>query len=101
MAGRTQASRRRAAARRQSLPVLARLLPALWMAAAHATGWAVRAIGRQAATARELEPEHRRDGAGLAVFGFAVLIAAAVWFSAGGPVGHSIGATLRFFLGAI
>jgi S-DNA-T family DNA segregation ATPase FtsK/SpoIIIE len=74
---------------------------ALWMGLAHALGWVVRAVGRQAATARDLDPEHRRDGLGLVVLGFAILVAVAVWFGSAGPVGRSLSSTLRFFVGAI
>ena len=42
-----------------------------------------RSIGH---TARELEPAHRRDGAGLALFGLAVVVAAAVWWQLPGSV---------------
>src|SRR5690606_8938678 len=35
-------------------------LVALWLGLAGAVGWLVRAVGRQAATAREIDPEHRR-----------------------------------------
>src|SRR5688500_5749262 len=69
------------------LRLLGRGILALWMGLAHALGWLVRAIGRQAATARDLDPEHRRDGAGLGVLGLSVLLAAAVWFNSAGPVG--------------
>ncbi|HET8681592.1 MAG TPA: DNA translocase FtsK 4TM domain-containing protein, partial [Micromonosporaceae bacterium] len=81
--------------------LLGRGLVWLWMGLAHAVGWAVRGVGRQAATARELEPEHRRDGAGLAVLGLALLLAVAVWFSAGGRVGEGLTTTTRLFLGSI
>jgi len=81
--------------------LLGRCLVWLWMGLAHAVGWAVRGVGRQAATARELEPEHRRDGAGLAVLGLALLLAVAVWFSAGGRVGEGLTTTTRLFLGSI
>ncbi len=50
---------------------------AVWLAIAHAVGAGARGIGR---TARDLEPEHRRDGAGLFLFGLAVVVGAAVWF---------------------
>jgi DNA segregation ATPase FtsK/SpoIIIE, S-DNA-T family len=40
-------------------------------------GAIARKIGR---TARDLEPEHRRDGAGLFLFGLAVVVAGAVWW---------------------
>ncbi|SCG68387.1 DNA segregation ATPase FtsK/SpoIIIE, S-DNA-T family [Micromonospora echinaurantiaca] len=71
------------------------------MGLAHGVGWAVRAAGRQAASARELDPEHRRDGAGLLVFGLALLSAVGIWFSAAGPVGERVADTVRLFLGAI
>jgi S-DNA-T family DNA segregation ATPase FtsK/SpoIIIE len=74
---------------------------ALWMGIAHILGWLVRAVGRQAATARDLDPEHRRDGIGLAVLGMAVLLAFAVWFNSAGPVGAWLADTVRFFLGGI
>jgi DNA segregation ATPase FtsK/SpoIIIE, S-DNA-T family len=74
---------------------------ALWMGLAHILGWMVRAIGRQAATARDLDPEHRRDGVGLALLGMAVLLAAAVWLNAAGPVGEWLAETVRFFLGGV
>ncbi len=58
-------------------------LAAVWLALAHAIGAGARGLGR---TARELEPEHRRDGAGLFLLGGAVVVAAAVWFEATGGV---------------
>ncbi len=60
-----------------------RPLAALWVAAATAAGSVARSIGRQA---RELDPAHRRDGAGLALVGLAVVAAAAVWWQAPGGV---------------
>lgn len=71
------------------------------MGVAHGMGWAVRAAGRQAASARDLDPEHRRDGAGLLLFGMALLSAVALWFSGAGPVGARLADTVRLFLGAI
>jgi S-DNA-T family DNA segregation ATPase FtsK/SpoIIIE len=46
-------------------------------------GATARSIGR---TARDLEPEHRRDGAGLFLFGLSLVVAAAVWFQLEAPV---------------
>jgi S-DNA-T family DNA segregation ATPase FtsK/SpoIIIE len=52
-------------------------LAAVWLGVAHAIGAVARKIGR---TAHDLEPEHRRDGVGLFLFGLAVVVAAAVWW---------------------
>ncbi|SBT38042.1 DNA segregation ATPase FtsK/SpoIIIE, S-DNA-T family [Micromonospora narathiwatensis] len=71
------------------------------MGLAHGLGWAVRAAGRHAASARDLDPEHRRDGAGLLLFGLAILSAVGIWFGGAGPVGARLADTVRLFLGAI
>ncbi len=63
---------------------LARLLATAWLGVAHAIGGGVRRIGH---TASELEPEHRRDGAGLFLAGLAVVVAAAVWWQLPGGIG--------------
>jgi len=91
----------RAPARVNPLALLGRAIVVMWMGLAHAVGWAVRGVGRQAATARELDPEHRRDGAGLIVLGAALLLAVAVWFSGAGPVGERLAGVSRLFIGAI
>jgi len=64
---------------------LSRAVTAAWLGIAHVLGAAVRKVGR---TARELEPEHRRDGAGLFLIGLAVVTAAAVWWQLPGAVGE-------------
>jgi S-DNA-T family DNA segregation ATPase FtsK/SpoIIIE len=63
---------------------LGRGLATLWLGVAHVLGATVRKIGH---TARELEPEHRRDGAGLFLIGLAVVVAAAVWWQLPGGIG--------------
>jgi S-DNA-T family DNA segregation ATPase FtsK/SpoIIIE len=50
---------------------------------AHGVGAVARGVGHGA---RELEPEHRRDGVGLFMFALSVISAAAVWFQLDGPV---------------
>src|SRR4051812_15801886 len=55
----------------------------LWLWIAHGVGATTRRIG---STARELEPEHRRDGIGLFLFGVALVSAAAVWWQLPGAV---------------
>ena len=57
---------------------------AVWVGMAHVLGATVRKIGR---TARDLEPEHRRDGAGLFLIGLAVVTAASVWWQLPGGIG--------------
>ncbi|MEV7328594.1 DNA translocase FtsK [Micromonospora sp. NPDC093244] len=93
--------RRTTAARPGPAVYVGRAVGALWMGLAHGMGWAVRAAGRQAASARDLDPEHRRDGAGLLLFGLALLSAVALWLSGAGPVGARLADTIRLFLGAI
>src|SRR4051794_10597436 len=63
---------------------LGRGLVAVWLGVAHLLGATVRKIGH---TARDLDPEHRRDGAGLFLIGLAVVVAAAVWWQLPGGVG--------------
>ncbi|WP_431904957.1 DNA translocase FtsK 4TM domain-containing protein [Micromonospora carbonacea] len=95
------APRRRPAARQGPAVHVGRAIGAVWMGLAHGVGWAVRAAGRQAASARDLDPEHRRDGAGLLLLGLSLLSAVAIWFSGAGPVGARLADTVRLFLGAI
>jgi DNA segregation ATPase FtsK/SpoIIIE, S-DNA-T family len=71
------------------------------MGLAHSVGWGVRAAGRHAATARDLDPEHRRDGGGLLLLGLAILTGVALWFSSAGPLGRWVADSARLFLGAI
>ena len=66
---------------------LGRALRAVWLGIAHALGAVVRRIG---STARDLEPEHRRDGLGLLLIGLAVVVAAAVWWQLPGGVGDGV-----------
>ncbi|MFT4287601.1 DNA translocase FtsK [Nocardioides sp.] len=62
---------------------LFRGVAAIWLAIAHGIGSLARGIGH---TARDLDPEHRRDGAGLFVLGCALVVAGAVWFGIEGGV---------------
>ncbi len=62
---------------------LGRAVASVWLGVAHALGAVARSIGQ---SARDLEPEHRRDGAGLFVIGLAMVVAAAVWWQLPGGV---------------
>jgi S-DNA-T family DNA segregation ATPase FtsK/SpoIIIE len=76
-------------------------LGAVWMGLAHGVGWAARGVGRQAATAKEIDPEHRRDGAGLLMLGLSILIGVAVWANSAGPVGKWLADSVHLFFGGL
>jgi DNA segregation ATPase FtsK/SpoIIIE, S-DNA-T family len=69
----------------------------VWMALAHTVGAAARAFGQHA---RDLDPAHRRDGAGLAILGLAIITAAATWWHLGSVVGRDLSAAVRHGFGA-
>ncbi len=55
---------------------LFRAIAMVWLLVAGVVGGIVRRFGRNA---RELHPDHKRDGLGLAFMGLAIIFAAAVW----------------------
>ncbi|GAA1150167.1 DNA translocase FtsK [Nocardioides aquiterrae] len=67
----------------QLFTALFRGVAAVWLGLAHGVGAVARGIGH---TARDLEPEHRRDGIGLSLLGIAVVVAAAVWWQLPGSI---------------
>jgi DNA segregation ATPase FtsK/SpoIIIE-like protein len=67
------------------------------MALAHTVGLVVRTLGR---SARDLDPAHRRDGAGLAVLAAAFVTASVTWWHLGSPVGAGLGALIRGAFGS-
>jgi FtsK/SpoIIIE family/FtsK alpha domain/Ftsk gamma domain/LAGLIDADG-like domain len=69
-----------------------RVIQEIWMGLAHTVGAGVRAAGR---SARDLDPAHRRDGAGLAFLGLAIVTAAVTWFRPGNPVTQGLSAVVR------
>ncbi|GAA3810714.1 DNA translocase FtsK [Nocardioides panacisoli] len=60
---------------------LGRGVAAVWLAVAHGVGALVRSI---VGGARDIEPEQRRDGAGLLLVALALVVAAAIWFEVPG-----------------
>ncbi|MCA1982004.1 DNA translocase FtsK [Nocardioides nematodiphilus] len=64
---------------------IARLIATIWMGIARGVGAVARSVGH---TARDLEPEHRRDGVGLFLLAVSLVVAAAVWFQLAGQVFH-------------
>jgi S-DNA-T family DNA segregation ATPase FtsK/SpoIIIE len=101
--GKSAAKRGRGRPRRRSsaapLIALGHCIGAVWRVLAGLLGGIARAAGRNAATARDLEPEHRRDGAGLGMVAFGLICAMALWLHAAGPVGRGIASCCRFALG--
>jgi S-DNA-T family DNA segregation ATPase FtsK/SpoIIIE len=100
-------TRTRPPARRASSPTrrsnpfagIGRAVAAVWRALASLVGSLARTIGRNAASARELEPEHRRDGAALGVLAFGLISAVAIWLDAAGPIGRALTAGCRALVG--
>jgi S-DNA-T family DNA segregation ATPase FtsK/SpoIIIE len=68
------------------------------MGVSHLAGGAVRRVG---SSARDLEPEHRRDGIGFALIGLAVVVAAREWWGVSGVVGDVIHAVVAGTLGRV
>src|SRR4051794_25011627 len=70
------------------------LLAGIWRVSARVVGSTFRALGRGTRELK-LEQPQRRDGFGLFCLAAAVVVAAALWFSAGGPAGRGIRDALR------
>ncbi|HET8765839.1 MAG TPA: DNA translocase FtsK 4TM domain-containing protein, partial [Pedococcus sp.] len=98
-APRTAAARGKGnAAKGGGLPLPLRALRGTWMGMAHVAGGAVRRVGT---SARDLEPEHRRDGFGFLLLGLAIVVAAREWWSFQGPVGDVIHAVVAGTFGRV
>jgi S-DNA-T family DNA segregation ATPase FtsK/SpoIIIE len=68
------------------------------MGLAHIAGGTVRRIGH---SARELEPEHRRDGIGLFLLALATLVATSEWWGLKGATGDVVHAVVAGTLGRV
>ena len=105
----TRPQQRRPAARRprryrnsgslggRAIRAIGRLLRGCWMVFAHVVGGTFRAAGNRA---RDLDPAHRRDGAGLAILGAAIVVAGGIWWRLPGPIGSLIVAVTRGLVGS-
>jgi len=69
------------------LPAIGRGLAAIWHGLARGLGGIARGIG---SGARDVEPGVRRDGAGLLLVAFAIVVVATFWFQIAGPVGNAL-----------
>ncbi|MCA2208246.1 DNA translocase FtsK [Nocardia rosealba] len=96
--GRTTPARRpvKRASNTAPLAVIGRGITSGWTMLARGLGATTRTLSR----AGELEHGHRRDGIGLALIALSVIIAAAVWLSAGGPVGRFLEDVVRAIAGS-
>src|SRR5699024_9743625 len=95
----TSASRRPPQSRRNSQrnqATLGSLLRGGWNLTARGVGSLARTVGRS----RELEAEHRRDGAALALIALAIISAVGVWWEAAGPIGRWVAIGVRSVFGA-
>ncbi|HEY5852949.1 MAG TPA: DNA translocase FtsK 4TM domain-containing protein [Aldersonia sp.] len=81
---------------RSPLAVVGRSVGKGWTILARGIGATTRTVSR----AREIDAGHRRDGIALALLAVGVVVAAAVWISAGGPVGGWLETGLHWVLGA-
>ena len=77
---------------------LGRAIAALWLGIAHAIGALVRSVG---GVARELDPEHRRDGVGLTFVGLALIVAASIWWDMPGAVGDTVRSVIAGSMGIV
>ncbi|AXT85202.1 cell division protein FtsK [Aeromicrobium sp. A1-2] len=59
----------------------------MWLGIAGLVGAIVRSIGH---SAKDLEPDQRRDGVGFGVLGLGIIVAASVWWNLPGAVGNVI-----------
>ncbi|MFE3544879.1 DNA translocase FtsK 4TM domain-containing protein [Nocardia sp. NPDC059177] len=96
--GRTTAARRPVKRASSTAPpaVIGRGIRNGWTMLARGVGATTRTLSR----AGDLEHGHRRDGIGLALIALSVIIAAAMWLSAGGPVGRFLEDIVRAIAGS-
>ncbi|MET8051839.1 MULTISPECIES: DNA translocase FtsK [unclassified Streptosporangium] len=80
------------------LTMIGKLFMGIWMLLAGGIGSAARALGQNA---RELDPVHRRDGLGLAVFAGAIVLAAMTWRENTGTVSTVVDEVMRAVFGSL
>ncbi|MFF0577635.1 DNA translocase FtsK [Streptosporangium saharense] len=78
--------------------MIGKLFMGIWMLLAGGVGTAARALGQNA---RELDPVHRRDGLGLAVFSGAIALAAILWRDTTGTVSEVVNGVMRGTFGSL
>jgi S-DNA-T family DNA segregation ATPase FtsK/SpoIIIE len=83
-------------AARKSKGTAGKAVRGTWNLFAKGVGGLARTLGRT----KELDPAHRRDGLAFAYIALAVIIAAAVWWRAAGPIGRWVEIGVRSVIGA-
>src|SRR5712691_8176903 len=73
------------------------VVTAAWMGLAHTAGIGARTLGR---SARDLNPAHRRDGAGLAALAAAVVTASVAWWHLPSALGRVLATVVRGTFGS-
>ena len=79
---------------------IGRAVAAVWRTLARWLGGMVRALGHGAAGARDIGPEHRRDGLALGLLAVAAVVVIGTWFGAAGPIGALVDDAVRVWFGA-
>ena len=69
------------------LGAILRAVTAIWLALAGMVGAIARSIGH---SARDLDPEQRRDGVGFGLLGLGIVVAGSVWSDMPGAVGNGV-----------
>ncbi|MEP6561564.1 MAG: DNA translocase FtsK, partial [Nakamurella sp.] len=80
---------------------IARALKRLWLLGARWVGHLVRAVGRGAASTRDIDPVHRRDGIAFGLIALAVVCAIGTWLQAAGPIGGLADDAVRVWIGSL
>ncbi|QSB07046.1 DNA translocase FtsK 4TM domain-containing protein [Natronoglycomyces albus] len=74
-------------------------LRGLWNGTARSFGWAARSVRKEAASARDIDPAYRRDGLGLLLIAFAIVLATTLWFDVTGFIGEHVAFGLKWIIG--
>ncbi|GAA3596725.1 DNA translocase FtsK [Kineosporia mesophila] len=94
--GTTRAPARRTAASRPSLPF--RMVRSVYLGVAHLIGGGARAVGQGA---RDLDPDHRRDGVGFILVAAAIVVASREWWGLPGNLGVAVHAVAAGTVGKV
>ncbi len=80
---------------------IGRSIFSIWRLIARGLGGLVRALGKGAGAAKNMDTAHHRDGIGLGLIAIALVCAIGSWFHAAGPVGELVDNVARVWIGAL